>query len=96
MCNTELEVLWQKPVRDVGRAIDEGIVDDLAGDVDGAEAADAAAAFADVLGEFDSFAVESEGGAGSHEVELGSELLGAAGVLFDAARVGGGLGVLGG
>ena len=94
--DAEPEALGRRAVRDVGWVGDESVVDDLAVDVDDAEAADAAAAFAGFLDQFDAFAVDSDGGAGRDEGELGGGLQGAAAVVFDAAGagLGRGLGVL--
>lgn len=60
----------------------------MAANVENAEAVNAAAAIADCLDEFDAFAVEGYGGAGSDEGELGGQLRGAAVVLFGAAGAG--------
>lgn len=64
----------------------------MAGDFDSAEA-NAAAAIADSLKQFDTFTVESYGGVGSEQGELGGELRGAATALSDAAGAGRGRGL---
>jgi hypothetical protein len=66
--DAELEVIWRRAVRDVGRGVNESLVDDVAigVDVDDAEAAESGAASAGFLEDV-AFAVESYGGARGDE-----------------------------
>ena len=74
MRDAELEALWRKVVWHGRWVVDENVVDDLAGDVGDAEAADAVAAFAGSLDEFDGFAVEGHGEAGCDEIQMGGRV----------------------